>query len=405
MTKYYYGWNITWALAVTQTVGFGILFYAFSVFITPMEAELGWTRAESSGAFSAALLVSGLVAMPFGNWVDKHGARLLMTLGSSFGVVLVLLWSLSSSLIGFYLIQAAIGLVMAATFYEVAFTVVAVWFRKKRITAMLIITFLAGLASTIFIPLSTYLIETMYWRDALRVLALILAIFTIPLHAFVLRQNPETLGLTPEGQSQEQSEQEKHLSKQDALKSSSFWWLAAAFTLDRITIIAIAAHSVPMLLEKGYSPAIVAAATGSIGIMQVFGRLLFTPNSQRFSLTKLSAITFLFHTLGLLSLVFISGIASIWIFAAFHGMSNGAGTLARAALVAETYGSKHYGSINGSMVTIIAITQTIAPLGAGALHDLYGNYTLALIVLAALSGLAALAVLQIKDSKELNHDS
>jgi len=368
-----------------------------------MELELGWTRAQSSGALSAALLVSGLVAMPIGNWVDKHGARQLMTLGSSLGAVLLLLWSTSSNLLGFYIIQAGLGLVMAATLYEVAFTVVAVWFRKNRINAMLIVTFFGGLASTIFIPISTYLIETLYWRDALRVLALIFALITIPLHAFVLRQKPETLGLTPERQSQEQSKQEKHLSKQDALKGSSFWWISTAFTLDRITVVAIAAHSVPMLLEKGYSPALVAAATGSIGIMQVLGRLLFTPNSQRFSLTKLSAVTFICHTLGLLSLIFIAGISSIWMFAAFHGLANGAGTLARAALVAETYGSKYYGSINGSMVTIIAITQTIAPLGTGALRDVYGNYTLALVILASLSGLAALAVLQVKDKKEFNH--
>ena len=363
-----------------------------------MEAELGWTRAQSSGAFSLALLLSGLVAVPVGRYIDKHGARLLMTLGSSLGVLLVLAWSFADNLTLFYLIQAGIGLVMAATFYEVAFTVVAVWFRKNRKTSMLIVTLVAGLASTIFIPLSTFLVETMYWRDALRVLALIFAFGTVPLHAFVIRRHPSVLGLEPDG-SAETLPPERSVRPREALKSSSFWWISFAFTLDRITIIAIAAHSVPMLLERGYSAATVAAAAGAIGLMQLAGRLFFTPSMGKFSLTNLTAVTFLCHTAGLLSLLLVPGILSIWLFASFHGLSNGASTLARAALVAEAYGPAYYGSINGSMVTMIAIVQTVAPLGAGMLRDSTGNYALVLWVLASLSALAAVFVMQAKTTE------
>lgn len=393
-SRFYYGWAITWALAITQTVGFGILFYAFSVFIKPMEADLGWSRAQTSGAYSVALLLSGLIALPIGRWVDKNGARLLMTLGSSLGVLLLVAWSFVTDIRVFYLIQAGIGVVMAATFYEVAFTVVAVWFKRNRKTAMLIVTLVAGLASTIFIPLTTFLIEILSWREALRVLAVILAFGTIPLHALVLRRSPETLGLEPDGLSKANQAHETSLSVKEALNSSAFWWLALAFTLDRITIIAVAAHSVPMLLERGYSPTTVAAATGAIGVMQLAGRLFFSPSTARFSLTTLSSVTFAFHSLGILSLLFVPGLASIWLFASFHGMANGASTLARAAIIAETFGSAHYGSISGSMATLIALFQTFAPLGAGALHDWSGNYTAVLWVLFSCSGLAAIAVLQ-----------
>lgn len=401
LTKHYYGWNITWALAITQTVGYGVLFYAFSVFIKPMEAELGWSRAQSAGAFSLALLVSGLFAIPLGRLVDKHGARLLMTFGSTLGVVLLLAWSFNSSLWGLYLIQAGIGVVMASTFYEIAFTVVAVWFRRNRRTSMLIVTLVAGLASTIFIPLATFLVETMHWRDALRVLAAVLAVMAIPLHAFVLRKHPHSMGLEPDGDLTENLQSESSFSVRDALKTSSFWWISIAFSLDRLTIIAIAAHSVPMLLERGYSPALVAAATGSIGLMQLAGRIFFTPSMGKISLATLTSVTFIFHCLGMLSLLFVPGVASIWVFAACHGLANGAVTLARAALVAETYGSVNFGTINGSMVTMMAIVQTIAPLGAGALRDMSGSYTIVLWILAAMSALAAIAVSFAKPEKVL----
>lgn len=392
----YYGWRITWALAVTQTVGYGVLFYAFSVFINPMETELGWTRAEVSGAFSLALLVSGLVAIPVGRWVDQHGARALMTAGSSLGVALILAWSFVSNLMMFYLLQAAIGVVMAATFYEVAFTIVAVWFRRKRTRAMLLITMVAGLASTIFVPLATFLNETMYWRDALRLLALILALGTVPLHAFVLRRRPLDLGLEPDGLANDAAKTgaEAVVSVRDAVRGTSFWWLAAAFALDRITIMAVVAHGVPLLLERGYSAPLVAAALGSIGLMQLAGRMFFLPFASRFTLSTLTAFTFSLHSLALLALLLLPGTVSLWLFASLFGMSNGAGTLAKAALLAETYGAAHYGQISGSIATLVAIVQISGPLGAGALYVVFGNYTVALYLLAAFSLFAALAISQ-----------
>ena len=401
MTRYY-GWRMVWALAVTQTVGFGVLYYAFSVFIAPMEAELGWTRAQTSGAFSLALLLSGVGALPAGRFVDRHGARGLMTAGSLLGALLVFAWSGVQSLGFFYLVQAAIGLVMAAVLYDVAFTVVAVWFRRDRASALLIVTLVAGLASTIFIPLTTYLVEAFGWRDALKILALILGGITVPLHALVLRRHPRDLGLEPDGVSPTTSPllPERSVRPAQALRAPSFWWLSSAFSLSRMTMIAVAAHLVPLLSERGYTPTTVAAAAGSIGLFQLAGRLFFTPATGRISLTTLTAVTFGFHVAALLVLLLMPGVASLWLFAALFGMANGAGTLARAALVADTFGAEHYGSINGAMATLIAVVQTVAPLGAGALHDAFGNYNPVLWTLVGVSGLAALLVVQVQPQKE-----
>ena len=372
------GWRIAWALAVTQTVGYGVLYYTFSVMALPMERELGWSRGALSGAFSLALLGSGLVAIPVGHWVDKRGARELMTAGSSLGALLLLAWSFVHDLTAFYLIQAGIGLVMAAVLYEVAFTVVAVWFRRERTArarAMLLITVVAGLASTIFVPLATFLVQVMTWREALRVLALVLAVVTAPLHALVLRRpqaSEEADVLLPR----------PDVRPAEALRVPTFWWLTCAFALDRMAIVTVAAHSVPLLLGRGYPPSLVAAALGSVGLMQVFGRVLFTPLTSHVSLRTLSALTFCLHTLALLTLLVLSAAWSVGLFAALFGMANGSSTLARAALIAEVYGATHYGSIGGSMATFIAVAQTAAPLGAGLLFDLTGGYDVVLWGLA-----------------------
>ncbi len=123
--KPYYGWVLVSALSVTETISYGVLYYAFTVFVTPMQEELGWSRAAITGAFSLALLLSGIAAVPAGRWVDRYGARWLMTAGSCAAALLVLAWSVVESLLAFYLLWAGIGLAMAAVLYEPAFAVVA----------------------------------------------------------------------------------------------------------------------------------------------------------------------------------------------------------------------------------------------------------------------------------------
>ena len=68
----YYGWRITLALAITETISWGIIYYAFSVFISPMELDTGWTRTQLTGAFSLALLLRGAMAVPVGIWIDRQ---------------------------------------------------------------------------------------------------------------------------------------------------------------------------------------------------------------------------------------------------------------------------------------------------------------------------------------------
>jgi len=111
----YYGWLLVGTLGITETISWGVLYYAFSVFLAPMEADLGWSRAATTGAFSLALVISGVAAIPVGGWLDRRGPRLLMTVGACVGPLLVLAWSRANDLATFYLLWAAIVLVMAAS--------------------------------------------------------------------------------------------------------------------------------------------------------------------------------------------------------------------------------------------------------------------------------------------------
>src|SRR5918997_5843222 len=232
----YYGWRIAGTLAFTETVSWGILYYAFAVFLMPMQEEMGWSPTAITGVYSLGLLVSGLAAPLVGRWLDSHGPRGLMTLGSTLGTVLLLAWASVEDLWVFYLVWVGMGLAMAATLYEPAFAALAKWFERGRGRALLLVTLAGGLASTIFLPLSAWLVGAQGWRGALLALAALLALLTIVPHALVLRRRPADLGLLPDGiepanSSQEEMARAPHEPREEsksvplgaALRGLAFW--------------------------------------------------------------------------------------------------------------------------------------------------------------------------------------
>lgn len=102
-------WTLVWTLAAAQLVSWGALYYSFSLFVVPMETELGWSRTTLNGALSCGLLATSLFAYPVGSWIDRHGGRWLMTLGTALGVLLLVAWSMVESVAAFYAIWIAIA--------------------------------------------------------------------------------------------------------------------------------------------------------------------------------------------------------------------------------------------------------------------------------------------------------
>jgi len=423
--QFYYGWAIVGALAITETISWGVLYYAFAVFMVPIQSELGWSQIAITGAFSLALALSGIAAVPVGRWLDRRGARLLMTTGSCLATLLVLAWASVTQLGSFYAIWAGIGLCMATLLYEPAFAVVTKWFARQRSRALAIVTFVAGFASTIFAPLSAWLIGIYGWRAALVILAIVLGVGTIPLHALVLRRRPQDVGLAPDRDGIDLAGQaarmpaERSIPLETALRGRSFWWLTAAFMLTNLAAIATTVHLVAYLISRGHSAGFAATATGLIGAMKLPGRLLFAPLDARFSRRAIATTLFGLQGLALLVLLAAPSTVGVLLFVALFGGATGATTLARPALLAEFYGPMHYASISGVLALALAGAQALAPVSAGALRAGLGGYEpvfglLALISLAAAGAIYLAEAAQrrsIRDDQEpgagvmLNSDS
>jgi len=171
------GWRIAGLLAVSQTVGYGVLYYSFSVFLTPIAGTLHASATAVTGALTASLLAGAAAAVPVGRHLDRHGGRGLMTWGSAAGTLLVVAWSQVHDLAELYVVWVLLGIVSAVVLYEAAFAAVVSWFdAERRGGALLAVTVVAGFASTIFLPLSGWLEAAYGWRTAVLVLAAVHAV-------------------------------------------------------------------------------------------------------------------------------------------------------------------------------------------------------------------------------------
>ena len=387
------------ALAATETVSWGVLYYAFSVFLVPMQEDLGWSSAALTGAYSLALLLAGLAAPFVGRWLDRHGPRALMTAGSVAGASFVLAWATVDTLWAYYLVWAGLGLAMAATLYEPAFAVVATWFERDRGRALLLLTFVAGFASTIFLPLAGWLVASLGWRVALVALAALLAVLTIPPHALLLRRRPEDLGLHPDGVRPAEEGDELAIAVgggvtlHQALRDPAFWWLTVAFFLGTFSSVAIGVHLIPYLTERGDDPGFAAVATGLIGAAQVLARVVVTVLGDRFPQTGVTAAVLALQAVALLVLIWWQSAAGVLVAVLLLGAGRGAVTLMRAGLVAEFYGRTHYGAINGVLAFFLTGARAIAPVGVGVAYVRFGGYGPVLWGLVASASAAVLAMI------------
>ncbi|WP_229734608.1 MFS transporter [Cellulomonas carbonis] len=399
---------------MTETVGYGALFYCFAVVLVPMRDDLGATTAQASGALSLSLAVSGLAAPLVGRWVDRHGARALMTAGSVVAGVGVLAWSRATTLLELYAAFVVVGLAGAAVLYEPAFAVVTAWFRDGRRRALLVVTVVAGLSSTVFLPLTQALVERSGWRGALVVLALLVGACAVP-HALVLRRGPADLGLAPDGAGLAPSADDDAPPRGEARSPAdgaaapvtprlatprgdapagrprSVHHLTVAAVLQAVATTTVTVHLVAHLQGSGVAPDHAALAAGALGVMSVAGRLVFA-GGARVGPARAAATLLAGQALGVVALLAVPGTAGLVAFVVLAGAGFGVMTIARAALLGQYVPLTRYASASGRQALATTAGRVAAPLAGGAAITAVGSGP-TFAAVAACSAAAAVALL------------
>ncbi|WP_327634572.1 MFS transporter [Kribbella sp. NBC_00482] len=375
------------ALAITTTVSYGVLYYAFSALLEPMRQDLRISPTTATGALTLASLVSAVLAVPIGRRLDNRGGHGVMSVGSVIAAGAVLAWSQAQNTTQLYAAFVAIGIASAMVLYPPAFAVVvAVTAPQRRTAALLAITLVAGFASSIFIPLTGQLVHALGWRHALLVLAAVLALATIPLHVLALR------GTRPNTR---RSTHEPHTSPARVLRDSGFWLLAVVFVLHSAALAIIGVHLVTYLTKLGHSPTTAATLAGLLGLLSVTGRITVSVLRRWLPMTSISAAVILLQGIALAVLPAAgestTGAAGCLI--AF-GLGFGVASIAKPAIILDRYGDQGYATIAGLLGTPTTLASATAPLAAAALATALGYTPLILsaAVACTLAGLALAAI-------------
>lgn len=379
-------------LSLAQLISWGSVFYTFALLLEPVERELGLTRAQSSLGFSLALLAEGLLAWPVGRLIDRGHERAVMTSGSLLVALCLALHSTISSMSGFYAVWLGLGAGLAATLYPPVFAVVIRRFPNDFRRAIITITFLGGLASTVFIPLSAWLIHVFGWRHALLVLAALHLLVCAPLHALVLRH-------APTGQAHATRHGTSHPNPiKHHLLSAPFLLVGLFIVLLMGVTAALPAHMVSLLRENGLPEAWVIAVPAAIGVLQVLGRLLLYFFEHHMDLHLANRLIPGLISLGLLALLAApwfgsAQVAVVLLFVLLYGMGNGMLTIVKGTAVAEYVDRTQVASLNGALGVPMALGRAAAPWLLGLLWSPSGGYASGLWLMLGLSlvGVAALA--------------
>jgi len=373
-------------LSLPQLITWGSVFYTFSLLMTPLEAELGMSRAQSSLAFSLALLAEGLTAYLVGRWIDAGHERLVMGLGSVWVGIGLVAHSFVQSVTGFYAVWVWLGLGLAATLYSPAFAIVTRRFPQDFRRAIITLTFLGGLASTVFIPLSSWWIDLWGWRRALWALAALQLLVCAPLHAWLLRGTART-------RDEDHPHPAHRVSVVTHLRQPPFWLLAVFMLLMMGVTSALPAHMIALLQEAHLPPAWVIAIPAAIGVIQVVGRLLLFVFERQWDVHAANRWIPTLIPLGLLALL-IGGLnpGAALVFVVLYGLGNGMNTIVKGTAMAQYVSRAHVGQLNGLLGLPIALARAAAPLAVGLLWSPAQGYALALVWLLAISVVSTAAL-------------
>jgi len=413
--KVFYGYWIVMATFFCLFIAAGCGFFAFSLFVKPLQADLGWGRGEIMAAFTIFYLVAG-VASPFiGRVVDRYGARRVIFIGALIAGLGFVLLSLVSNLWHFHVSYAIIGVGMTAIGHVPSSAIVSNWFKKRRGTAIGIMSTGIGVGGVALAPLvGGYLIPNFGWRFSYLVLAALTWVLIIPLALLVIKTKPADMGLYPDGKQAPEAMAVteasplavKGITLQMALTTSAFWLIAVSFLTGLFSQVGILQHQVPYLEDIGFPVAMAAGALGVVGLMSAIGKFGFGWLCDQIPAKYAWSIGLGFQAVGIIILISVepaSPPAIIWLYAIMIGLGAGSWLPTMSVLISTNFGLAAYGAIFGAVALFENTGTATGPLMAGYMYDAMGNYYWAFIILLALHAVALLTALMVRHPKSLRN--
>lgn len=349
-----------WALGLTQIVGYGTLYYSFSILAPAMAEELLLPEQWVFAALSAALLLGSLLAPTAGRWADRFGAGRVMTVGSLAAALALTACALAPERISFVVALVAMELASCFVLYSTAFVAIVQIGPLNAQRSITHLTLIAGFASTLFWPLTTALHAQLSWREVYLVFAAMNLLLCLPIHAWLrglTRRRSALVAARPETGPVERGHE---LSGERRIRLA-FLLMLAGFAIEGFVLAAVLIHMVPLLGAVGMGASAAAIAT-LFGPAQVASRLINMVFGGRLRQTLLAVIGAALLAAGLTLLVLIAPWPpGVIVFVVMFGLGSGLASIVSGTLPLELFGRQGYGARLGWISAARQFSSSFAP--------------------------------------------
>ncbi len=392
---FYYGWIILGCVCFAGFARQGPAVAVLSIFVEPMRTDLGWSSLAFGGAVSLGGVLAAIVSPAIGRLLDRRGARLLLCCAVIGTGVTLMAISMIYSLVWFYVLYCYARMNWAGPFELGLYGALNSWFLARRALASSIAT-IAQLAGLVALPLiAHYAMNGGDWRSGwIAIGGTVIVVGFLPAWLFLVRR-PEDVGLAPEGPAVRHATDapEPQFTRAQALRTPAFWLLAIYTVLVYPAQAGVSLYQASHMIERGIDPATVATVVSAFSLMSAIASFGVGWLPRHWPIRYALAISGALMCIGPLSMLTIDSVPHAFLSGTLFGLGMG-GLLTLLPIVwADYFGRTSYGAIRGTALSMQVLAQACGPIVAGALRDVYGDYTRSLALFGVLAGVGALVVL------------
>ncbi|MFO7965528.1 MAG: MFS transporter [Desulfobacterales bacterium] len=394
--KIFYGWWVVAGCSMIALLSASSRF-SFTMFLPYLIEDLGWTRATLGFGLTLHMWIYGIGAFASGFIVDRYGPRVLMIVGGFIIMVSLVLTSRMNEPLQFYIFYGVIlAIGVSATLVVPNASTARKWFVRKGGLAVALIIVGMTLGISIISLIIPDLIDAFGWRKSWFYIGLIMGAVIMGISWIVVRKDPESMGLYPDGEqgSRRVSESadvspidETEWTVREAVRTRSYWLLLFANSVFIIPVMGFMGHVAAWgfdIAKAANVPEV--SATGMVklsifllGIASITGALIGGPLSDKYGRKPVLVTGFILQIFLIVYAVNVDRMSGIVIFSLSAGIVGGILTPLWAPYVGDIFGRVSLASLFGMIVFAVGIIGGTGPFLFGWIFDLTGSYFWAFI--------------------------
>jgi len=402
-SKIHYGWFILLGGALGLAFSIGLVYYAFSILVGPLEEEFGWSRSRIMDAPMIWVFVAAILMIPAGKLNDRFGPRLVMPIGAFLAGAGLLVMAAMQTIWHYRLAHVVLAMGITGMSQPICTGSVARWFEKYRGTAMG--STIAGGAVGAFVASRVWppLLEAYGIRSVYLACAAVSLFVLFPYMLLVMRRAPEDLGMVPFGAVEKAGSgraetvvggprRVQGFTSAEARRTANFWLILSVTLFANLAYNAVAMHFVPIFEAGGVARERASHLLGYTILLSFIGKVTGGWVADHVSIRKFLAITYTGFALACISLFSAGAAWQLPLFVLMWGMCLGFSAGGYAALMPECFGTKELSTIMSQFMILQVLGSGFGPKLSGIIYDKTQSYTIAFVTAAALYALTAMLV-------------